>query len=141
MKAGDRDTARAGFQRLLEAHPERTGPRANLAILAYEEGDAAAARAGFEAVLAQAPEHRVALNYLGILARERGDFEAAEAYYRRALAQAPDDPAALLNLAFLLDIYLGRPDQALPLYQRYQAATPTPDPRIDDWLFDVRNRQ
>lgn len=43
MKAGDRDTARAGFQRLLEAHPERTGPRANLAILAYEEGDAAAA--------------------------------------------------------------------------------------------------
>lgn len=140
LRNGDRETARAGFERLAQAWPTLTGPRANLAIIAYEDGDADQAVAGFEAVLEQDPSHRVALNYLGILARERGDFELAEQYYRRALESAPDDPAVLLNLAFLLDIYLGRPGDALPLYERYREVAPEPDPRIDDWLFDVRNR-
>ena len=137
---GDADQARALFELLAAQHPERTGPLANLGILAYEAGETEQASDYFDAVLALNDGHRVALNHQGVIARQAGEFEAAEAYYRRALAADGDYLPAMLNLAFLLDIYLGRPDEALPLYEQYQALAEEPHPRLKDWIFDAKNR-
>lgn len=140
MAGGDTEAARRLFEQLAKDHPQYTGPAANLGILAYQQGDLTQAQGWFEAVLAQDADHLVALNHLGVIARHQGDFEAAERYYRRALAARDDYAPALLNLAFLLDIYLGRPDEALALYQRYEATAAEPHPRLKDWMFDAKNR-
>lgn len=139
-QAGDLEAARARFGQLAEQYPTRTGPHANLGILAYEAGDTEQASAHFDAVLTLDDSHPVALNHLGVIAREAGNFGAAEDYYRRALDADPNHLSAMLNLAFLLDIYLGRPGDALPLYEQYQSEAKDPHPRLKDWIFDAKNR-
>lgn len=140
LRNGNLDNARRRFEALHQAAPERTGPLANLAIIALRQGDRAQAQSRFLAVLERAPGHVQALNHLGVLAREEGAFEEAEARYRRALEHDPEYLSAMLNLAILLDIYLGRVAEALPLYERYQSLQDDPDPRLKDWIFDARNR-
>lgn len=140
MESGNHETARQQFQVLHESHPERTGPLANLGILALEAGEQGEARAHFEEVVALDSAHAVALNHLGVMARASGEFAKAEAYYRDALAAEPDYLPAMMNLAILLDIYLGRPGDALPLYEQYQSMVEEPNPRLKDWIFDARNR-
>lgn len=140
MENGSHETARKQFLALHESHPERTGPLANLGILALKAGDRGQARARFEEVVALDAGHAPALNHLGVIAREKGEFAQAEAYYRDALAAEPHFLPAMMNLAILLDIYLGRPGEALPLYEQYQSMVEEPDPRLKDWIFDARNR-
>ncbi len=140
MENGDLSAAQERFERLHQDNPERTGPLANLGILAFEEGDLEKAKAHFEQVVALDSAHVTALNYLGVIAREQGEFDVAEQYYRQALASESDHLPAMMNLAILLDIYLGRPAEALPLYERYQDATGDANPRLKDWIFDVKNR-
>jgi Tfp pilus assembly protein PilF len=140
MENGNSESARQQFEALHEKHPERTGPLANLGILAMEAGDQAQAKARFERVLALDSSHAAALNHLGVMARENGGFDQAEAYYRNALAAEPDYLPAIMNLAILLDIYLGRPGEALPLYEQYQSMAEEPNPRLKDWIFDAKNR-
>ncbi|MEH6560431.1 MAG: tetratricopeptide repeat protein [Marinobacter sp.] len=140
MESGETDEARTRFEQLVAQHPKRTGPIANLGLLAFRAGENGLAKARFEQVLALNPEHPVALNHLGVIARSVGDFPAAEQRYREALAANPEYLPALLNLAFLLDVYLGHPAQALPLYEQYKAVADEPDPRLKDWMFDAKNR-
>ena len=140
MDNGNSDAARQQFEALHAEHPERTGPLANLGILALADGDRAAAKARFEKVVALDATHAVAFNHLGVIARESGEFERAEAHYRNALNAEPDYLPAMMNLAILLDIYLGRPGDALPLYEQYQSMADEPNPRLKDWIFDAKNR-
>jgi Flp pilus assembly protein TadD len=140
MENGDTDEARRRFEQMASQHPQRTGPLVNLGILAFQTGETGLAQARFEEVLALNPEHPVALNHLGVIARNAGDFPTAEQRYREALAANPEYLPALLNLAFLLDIYLGEPGQALPLYEQYKALATEPDPKLEDWIFDAKNR-
>ena len=81
-----------------------------------------------------------ALNYLGLVSREQGNFTKAEKCYRDALAIDDDDPTALRNLAILLDLYLGKVEEALPLYEQYQSLLDEPDPQVKDWIFDLKSR-
>jgi tetratricopeptide (TPR) repeat protein len=140
MENGDTDEAKRRFEQMAVQHPQRSGPIANLGLLAFHAGDTELAQARFEQVLALNPGHLVALNHLGVIARNVGDFPAAEQRYREALAANPEYLPALLNLAFLLDIYLGEPAQALPLYEQYKALADEPDPKLKDWIFDAKNR-
>ncbi|MDI9245738.1 tetratricopeptide repeat protein [Marinobacter sp. CHS3-4] len=140
MQEGDQDLARQQFRSLNEQHPERTGPLANLGILAMKAGESEEAKTHFEKVVAIDESHAPALNHLGVIARENGEFEKAETYYRDALTAEPDYLPAMMNLAILLDIYLGRPGEALPLYEKYQSMAEEPNPRLKDWIFDAKNR-
>jgi Flp pilus assembly protein TadD len=140
MEADSHEFAMEQFQVLHELHPERTGPLANLGILALEAGERGQAKAHFEHVVALDSAHAAALNHLGVIARSEGEFAKAEGYYREALAAEPNYLPAMMNLAILLDIYLGRPGDALPLYEQYQSMAEEPNPRLKDWIFDARNR-
>ncbi|WP_100639620.1 tetratricopeptide repeat protein [Marinobacter salexigens] len=140
MENGDVDEARVRFEKLAAEHPDRSGPIANLGLLAMQAGDMELAQLRFEQVLVLDQSHLVALNNLGVIARHSGEFTLADARYREALAVDPDYLPAVLNLAFLLDIYLGKPEQALPLYEQYKELAEEPDPRLKDWIFDAKNR-
>ncbi len=112
----------------------------NLGIIAFNEGDTETATKWFEAALAVNPDHVQALNHLGVIARNAGEFDQAEQYYRAALSSDPKYAPAILNLAFLLDIYLGNPAGAVELYERYQSVAGETHPRLEDWIFDAKNR-
>jgi len=140
MQADRLDEARAVFQALHRADPTLTGPMANLGLIAYRQGREDAARAWFEKVLEQEPGHPAALNHRGILARKAEAFDQAEAYFRRALETDPDYRPAMINLAILLELYRGRLQEALALYERAQAQTGETEPRLREWIFDLRNR-
>jgi Flp pilus assembly protein TadD len=140
MENGDTDEARRRFEQMTAQHPLRTGPLVNLGVLAFQAGETELARGWFEEVLVLNPGHPVALNHLGVMARNAGDFRTAEQRYLEALDANPEYLPALLNLAFLLDVYLGEPGKALPLYEQYKALAAEPDPKLEDWIFDAKNR-
>lgn len=140
MEKGDHAEARTRFEQLARDYPDKPGPLANLGIIAFQEGDAETAKSWFQRALAVSPEHVQALNHLGVIARNAGEFKEAERYYRAALSADPNYAPAILNLAFLLDIYLGKPAEAVDLYGRYQSAASEPHPRLEDWIFDAKNR-
>lgn len=140
MEQGNLAEARTRFEQLARDYPDKPGPMANLGIIAFQEGNTDAARQWFERVLAVSPEHVQVLNHLGVIARNAGEFDEAERYYRAALSVDPNYAPAILNLAFLLDIYLGKPADAVELYERYQSVSSEPHPRLEDWIFDAKNR-
>lgn len=141
MEAGNLTEARARFGQLVNEHPDKAGPMVNLGIIAFRAGESDTASEWFRRALTVNPKQIAALNHLGVIARNAGEFADAEQYYRAALASDPDYAPALLNLAFLLDIYLGRPAEAVPLYERYQSVAREPDKRLEDWIFDAKNRR
>jgi len=140
LQDGDLSSARAQFQALHAQYPDLTGPLANLGYIALQEENRSAAIGYFDQVLALDANHLAALNYRGVLAREQGEFDVAEDYYRKALAVDPEYLPALRNLAILLDLYQGRLQEALALYEQYQSLLPEPDRRVKDWIFDIKNR-
>lgn len=79
-------------------------------------------------------------NQLGLIARQAGQFSEAESYYRKALELNDSNPKAIKNLAILLDLYQGKLKQAYELYLRYEELVGETDPKVKDWLYDLKNR-
>lgn len=65
------------YERLVEAHPETTTPRINLALCYLKTGQPQAARMELERVLERNPEHARAWGYLGLAFQRLGDLERA----------------------------------------------------------------
>lgn len=153
------------LQKINETMPFYPGPLLNLGISSWWLGEVEEAKSYFERVIAfeseldramssnsLSQEHSDAIaenldmfrlpafNYLGLVSREQGQFEQAEGFYRKALALDAEHRIALRNLAILLDLYLGRLPEALPLYEKYQSLLEEPDPQVKDWIFDLKNR-
>lgn len=139
-REGDRDDARRAYQAILEQDATLSSPRYNLARLSLEAGDQDEAQRQLKMILDQKPGHKQANNLMGVILREKGQFSEAEAHYRAALATDPDFAPALRNLAILLDLYQGRWPEALALYEQYQALQSGADPKVKDWIFDLKRR-
>ena len=140
MASGSLTEAELELEHLILEYQDYAGPYVNLAIL-YRTSDRADEAAE---ILGRAlnldPDHPAANNQLGILLRARGDFLEAEAAYRRAIAADVEYALAYRNLGILLDLYLHRPADALPNYERYQDLAPEPDAQVAGWIIDLRRR-
>ncbi|WP_114373679.1 tetratricopeptide repeat protein [Elioraea thermophila] len=100
------------------------------AEIAARRGDAARAESELRAGLAAAPDATALWRALGRLKALAGDAEAMDQAFRAAIAARPDERANPLEAAELWHERFGRPDRALPHYER--AAAITPD---DAWLL------
>ncbi len=104
--------------------------------------DVAALEAALQANPAPDAVQRVALlNQLGIAQRRAGRFDAARAAYEAAIALHPDATAPQLNLAILLDLYLGDNSRALALYQRCLELSPADAPVLGRWAAELKARK
>lgn len=132
--------AEALLLKITDDQPELAGPWVNLSqvFLAQERAEDAVA-ALEQAVLAN-PANCAARTELGVLLRRRGEFEAAEAHYLACLEYQPDYQSAHLNLGILYDLYLGRLNDALTAYRRYQDLAVEPDKRVHIWVVDLERR-
>ncbi len=140
LKAGNFAAAEAGFAPIMRAYPMLPGPYVNAAIAYVHDGRDDDALAALHKALAIEPDDAQANDELGVVLRRRGDFAGAEKAYRRALAARPGYPLALYNLGVLLDVYLRRPAEALPLYEQYQQSLAAPDKTVAGWIVDLKRR-
>ncbi len=139
LEAGEDDTAEQALLQLTRDFPELSGPHANLGLLYLRQDRPDEAARELERAVTLNPEQAAAWNALGIVHRQRGDFEAAREAYEAALAADPDLAEAHRNLAILLDLYLGRVDEALIHYRRYQALRGD-DPQAARWVVEAERR-
>lgn len=134
LKAKKFKEARAGFEALAKAHPEFSGPLTNLAILDAKANARDAAITNFNRAINANPRNAIAYNWLGILYRESKNYTRAEQSYLQSLQINPDNAAVVLNLAFLYDLYLKRPADALARYQDYQRMTNNRELKVTAWI-------
>jgi Flp pilus assembly protein TadD len=87
------------------------------------------------------PEQAASLNQQGINQRQAGQFDKARQAYEKAIALDANYTPAILNLGILQDLYLGDSKQALALYERYLALTPSGDATVAKWVADLKNRK
>ena len=125
---------------LAEKNPALSGVQLNLGIVYRAKGDTEKAAAAFSRAIAANAKNVNAYNQLAVLKREAGDFAAAEALYQKALAVWPFYPEGHKNIAILYDLYLGKPETALPHYLAYQQLLGAPDKQLDSWIADLQRR-
>ncbi len=101
LRRGSPQTARLGFQMLLDEYPSH--PRASDALFligeSWERTDADSAAVAYGAVaerFATSPRAPTALYRLGLLAEQRGDLDGARVYYQRVVRGYPGSDAAQL---------------------------------------------
>jgi tetratricopeptide (TPR) repeat protein len=134
------DQAETLLKQLAEKNPKLSGLYLNLGIVYRNKGDTAKATEEFNRAITVNPKNLNAYNQLAVLKRESGDFSAAENLYQKALAVWPFYPEGHKNIAILYDLYLSKPEQALPHYQAYQQLLPAPDKQVDSWVAELQRR-
>lgn len=130
-------TALAALKPVRWGKAERGDP-----VPAGETAIARAERLGrLEKAAQAAPGDAAAWTRLGLARRQAGRFADARTAYERALSIDPQQAAPTLNLAILHDLYLGEPQRAAGLYERYAALVPAEAATVNRWLAEIRQRQ
>ena len=141
LRAGRDAEAERAFKALASAHPTLGGAHANLALLHHRAGRDAEAVASLEQAVKLSPEQPRYLNALGVAYRHGGQFAKAREAYERAIALDAGYAAPQLNLAILLDLYLGDRVRAAEWYQRSAVLLPADAPQINKWLAELKARK
>jgi tetratricopeptide (TPR) repeat protein len=140
MQQKNWDFAESTLKQLAEKNPKLSGIHLNLGIVYRNKGNTEKAVEAFDRAIKANMKNVDAYNQLAVLKREAGDFAAAESLYQKALGIWPFYPEGHKNIAILYDLYLGKPEQALPHYQAYQQLLSAPDKQVDSWIADVQRR-
>lgn len=142
MQQGPQDNALELLDELAAEYPALPGPWVNMGIVHAAAGRDAEAEAAFRRALAADPAHAIAHAELGIVLRRQGRFSEADDAYRAALESDPDYALAWRNRGVLLDLYLGRPAEALECYERYLALVggAEADEQVARWVAELRLR-
>jgi len=125
---------------LADKTPNLSGVHLNLGIVYRAKGETEKASTEFNRAISANPKNVDAYNQLAVLKREAGDFSAAETLYQKALTIWPFYPEGHKNIAILYELYLAKPEQALPHYLAYQQLLPAPDKQVDSWVADLERR-
>lgn len=140
MQQKNWDHAESVLKQLAEKNLKASGVYLNLGIVYRNKGDNEKAAAEFNRAISANMKNVDAYNQLAVLKREAGDFNAAEGLYQKALGIWPFYPEGHKNIAILYDLYLGKPELALPHYQAYQQLLSVPDKQVDSWVADLQRR-
>jgi tetratricopeptide (TPR) repeat protein len=142
MHEGPDETALELLDDLASAYPGLSAPWVNMGIVHAAAGRDEEAEAAFRRALEVAPGDAVAHAELGIVLRRQGRFAAADAAYQAALELDPDYALAWRNRGVLLDLYLGRPAEALECYERYLQLLGglESDEQVARWVAELRLR-
>jgi len=141
IKLGRYPDAERMLLSLTRAHPEFSGPYANLGIVYFRLGKLPEATEALEKAISINPDRAAYYNQLGIVYRQRGQLDKAYEAYTRALQIDSNYLNSHLNLGILYDLYLQDRGKALQHYERYQALLPSADAQVNKWIVDLKQRQ
>lgn len=128
------------LQTMTQTYPELSGPYLNLGIAYLRTDRTTEAEQAVRKALDLNPSNAQAYDLLGLIHREAGSFTAARQDYEQALKLDPLFADVHLNLAILLDLYLGQPQSALEHYERYQQLAGADDKQVALWIADLKKR-
>lgn len=140
LKSGNLRMARKGFRAMTKTFPELSGPWVKLAEIAERREKPEKAREAYQKALEVNPANVNAYLKQAVFERRQGEFARARDVYLAALKTWKDFPEAHLNLAILYDLYMNRPEDAQPHYEAYDFLTGGQDPKVADWLIEIRRR-
>lgn len=140
MRNGDDTGAEKLFLQMTKDFPAYSGPYANLGIVYFRSGKMEKAEPAFLYSLELNPNNAVSLNYLGIINRNKGQFKEAYAFYDKALQADPDYAYAHRNFGILLELYMGKLNEAMDHYKRYQELSKEEDQEVKKWIADLGRR-
>jgi tetratricopeptide (TPR) repeat protein len=142
MHEGPDATALELLDEIATAYPGLSAPWVNKGIVHAAAGRHEEAEAAFRRALEVAPGDAIAHAELGIVLRRQGRFAEADAAYQAALDLDPDYALAWRNRGVLLDLYLGRPAEALECYERYLQLMGglESDAQVARWVAELRLR-
>lgn len=123
---GQAEDAKAALHALVAQHPRLSGAWTNLGILQARADDTAAALISFTQACQSNPENLIAWNWRASLLRQQRRYLEAEQAYLAALRIDEADAYSHRNLALLYDLNLGRTQDALDHYRRYQQLSDNP---------------
>ncbi len=92
MDLGQLDGAETAFRRRLEANPQNTAARHNLAVALLLHGRIDDGIEQCKLALRSQPKHMLAMHNLALAYKTKGDFVRARYWLREALDIAPEDP-------------------------------------------------
>lgn len=141
IKTGRYQDAEHVLLALTRAHPELSGPYANLGIVYYRLNKLPEAVESLKKAIEINPDRAAYFNQLGIVYRQSGQLDKARESYARALQIDPLYSNSHLNIGILYDLYLQEPGKALQHYERYQALLPAADAQVNKWIVDLKQRQ
>lgn len=128
------------LQGLAKSYPLLSGPCLNLAMLSRQLGDVSEAQHWFQKSISINARNIRAYDEYGVFLREQGRFDEAETIYLQALEQWEASAETHRNIGILYDLYVGKPEQALEHYNRYQMLTGGGDREVAAWIADLQRR-
>ena len=140
MKQGNYPRAEQQLKELIKLYPDYSGLYHNLGIIYHLTGRLNEAETALQWALERNRGNSQINNQLAVVYRKNGKFSDAEQSYLRALSLSPDDTSTLVNLAILYDLYMGRQQQALEYYRKYQNLQQQPDAEVANWIKDLERR-
>ena len=132
--------ARLELQDLAKSYPLLSGPCLNLALVNQQLGDVSEAQHWFRKSISINASNVRAYDQFGIFLREQGRFDEAETIYLQALEQWESSAETHRNIGILYDLYVGKLEEALGHYYRYQLLTGGKDREVAAWIAELERR-
>ena len=140
LDAGRNDEAAAALDALTASAPAFAPAPLDLGILRARQGQWTQAQASLAEAIKRDPGSASAYAQLGVVDRNLGQFADANTAYGHALEIDADNLKVHRNLGVLLDLYLGKPSEALDHYQRALALGGGEDKQMTAWIAEVQSR-
>jgi tetratricopeptide (TPR) repeat protein len=124
---------------IIATNDKLSGAHLNLANIYAAQKEKDKAETSYEMAISVNPNNLDAYNQFAIFKREQGDFKGAEELYKKAIAVWPFHAASHKNIAILYDLYMGKPEPALPHYEAYLQLVGE-DKEAASWIADLQRR-
>ncbi len=134
-------SARLELQGLTKSYPELSGPSLNLALVNRQLGNVNEAQHWFKNSISINARNIRAYDQYGVFLRGQGRFDEAETIYLQALERWEGSAETHRNIGILYDLYVGKSEEALGHYYRYQALTGGTDREVAAWIADLERRR
>lgn len=125
--------------KIIASNDKLSGAHLNLANVYAAQKQKDKAETSYQIAIAVNPKNLDAYNQFAIFKREAGNFAEAEKLYLQAINVWPFHAASHKNLAILYDLYMGKPEQALPHYEAYLQLVGE-DKQAASWIADLQRR-
>jgi len=133
--------AKSQLEKITHDYPSLSGAWLTLGDIARAQDNAPEAQQYYLQAIDVNTDNYFARNRLAGLYRQQGQFDAAKAQYLQAIASWPGFVSGHINLAILLDLYLGDKTGALLEYQLVRELRElqgkAPDKKLKGWIADV----
>jgi tetratricopeptide (TPR) repeat protein len=140
LAAGDEAGAEVQLKAIAEKYPELSGALYNLGVMEKKRGNIESAKGYLNSAIDRNTNNLNARNLRALIYRDEGNFSEAEKEYLEIIKIWGGYLTAYKNLGILYDLYMGKFEEALPYYKKYNALVPEADKQVSGWIVDIERR-